>query len=52
MGDGKRLKELSGRKGITVRNLARETGISATPFRMRRGRDAWAGGHREGETAI
>ena len=30
MGDGKRLKELIDRKGITVRNLARETGISAT----------------------
>ena len=30
MGDGKRLKELIDRKGITVRKLARETGISAT----------------------
>jgi len=52
MGDGKRLKELIDRKGITVRNLARETGISATSFRMRRGPDAWAGGHGEGETTI
>ena len=52
MVEGKRLKELIDRKGITVRNLGRETGISATFFRMRRGRDAWAGGHREGKTAI
>ena len=30
MGGGKRLKELIDQKEITVRNLARETGISAT----------------------
>lgn len=30
MGDGVRLKELIDQRGITVRRLAKETGISAT----------------------